>query len=285
MTKKSNKKIAEMREYGKEIIDNLGNEIVKDNVEISELNDEIVDNDEISKLQRDEIIDDKIEINELKNEIANNDEISKLQRDEIIDDKIEINELKDKVIEEENIIEENKAVIEKLQETKEMKIKVTENKMNKDVEENKSRKFVETKENIKENKENKMKKDVGLMGRKDISAIESKLNKLVEIKDVQINVEGLDTVYLVKVAGIDIRVYFSIIEANRLYRFMKGIIREVIINGSAKVEIKELKTNDKIYYLLKVTNKNVKIYTSIQEATRVANYMTNVLNEILKMIN
>lgn len=243
MTRKSNKKIAEMRDRGKEIIDNLGNELVKDEVEISKLNDEIVDNDEISKLQR----------------------------DEIIDDKIEINKLKDKVVEEENIIEEN------IQEMKEMKTKVMENKMKKDVKENKQNIKVVERGTV-ERKE-----------RKDFSAIENKLNRLVEIKYLPVNDEGLDIVYLVKVAGIDIRMYTGIIEANRLYIFMKKIVRDVIIDESAKVEVisLEVKTddNDKIYYLLRIANKNVKIYTSIEEATRVAGYMTNVVNEILKIIN
>lgn len=174
-------------------------------------------------------------------------------------------------------------------EMKEMKVKNTttsKSTENKIIKQNKQEmQEMKVKANITEKKdvENKLNK-LSELAKIDFSAIEYRLNKLVEIIDLPVNAEGLDTVYLVKVAGIDIRVYVSIIEANRLYRFMKNIVTDVIINGSAKVEVIQLKTNGSIYYLLKITGKNVKIYTSIQEATRVASYMTNVLNKVLNII-
>ena len=171
----------------------------------------------------------------------------------------------------------------KIKNRKSKETKETENKITKQNKQEMQEMKVQA--NVIENKdvENKLSK-LSELAKIDFSAIENRLNKLVAIKDLPVNAEGLDTIYLVQVAGIDIRVYVSIIEANRLYRFMKKIVTDVIINESAKVEVIQLKTNGSVYYLLKITGKNVKIYTSVQEATRVANYMTNVLNKILNII-
>ena len=163
----------------------------------------------------------------------------------------------------------------------------------------KKMKEMKTKENIKRMKEmgKKMKEitetNMKEMVTKDIkktketkgfSEIENISRNLVEIKEIQIENENVSTAYLLKVAGIDIRLYFNFTDAYRVGIFMKGIVRDVIRNGYAKIDVKELKTDNDTYYLLQIANKNVKIYTGVEEATMVAKYMTNVVNTILEKI-
>lgn len=115
--------------------------------------------------------------------------------------------------------------------------------------------------------------------------IENKSNRLVKIIKIHLENQDVSTIYLLKVAEIDIRLFIDVNEAHRIYRYMKRIVREVILKGNAKIEVKELNTQKNTYYLLKIANRNVKIYTGKEESQRVANYMTNVVNAIVKKIN
>jgi hypothetical protein len=149
-----------------------------------------------------------------------------------------------------------------------MKIKVNK------VEESK---IVEETEPKTENQDN-------IVDMKELLELENKSRKLVDIKKITLdNNPDISTMYLLKVAGIDIRLFIDLSEATKDGRFMQHVVRHVIKLGSAaKAEVKEVTTGQDIYYLLKIANKNVKIYTGKEEAGRVASYMTNVINAILK---
>jgi hypothetical protein len=116
--------------------------------------------------------------------------------------------------------------------------------------------------------------------------IENKCRKLVEIKeiDVALEDESTSTIYLLQIAGINIRFFIDINEAKKECRFMQKVVKCVIEKGSAaKVEVKELVSEDNTYYLLQIAGKNIKIYTAIGEAQRIASYMTTVVDAILKL--
>lgn len=114
--------------------------------------------------------------------------------------------------------------------------------------------------------------------------IENKSRRFIDIKEITLdNNTDISTMYLLKVAGIDIRLYIDLDEANKDSRFMQHVVKHVIKLGSAsKVEVKEITSGQDIYYLLKIANKNVKVYTGKEEAGRIASYMTNVVDAILK---
>jgi hypothetical protein len=111
-----------------------------------------------------------------------------------------------------------------------------------------------------------------------------KCNNLVEIVGIHtIDSPDIGTIYLLKISGIEIRFYITIDEARNDYEFMKKVVNNIIDLGSeAKVEIEEVKTNRGIYYLLKIANKNIKVYTHKNECERIAGYMTTVVDTILK---
>jgi hypothetical protein len=94
MNKKSNKKINEIREVGKKVINELGNELIKDESEINELKNkinkeenEIIIEKETIKEQVKELINDKIEINELKEEIVDDNELINELGSEVVRDR------------------------------------------------------------------------------------------------------------------------------------------------------------------------------------------------------
>lgn len=131
-------------------------------------------------------------------------------------------------------------------------------------------------------KTEKIKKMKVMKETKGFSEIENITRSLVEIEEIHIDNEDISTAYLLKVAGMDIRLYFNFVEVSRVAIFMTGIVRNVIRNGYAKIDVKELKTDNETYYLLQLENRNVKIYTSLKEATYVAEYMNKVMNNILE---
>jgi hypothetical protein len=179
----------------------------------------------------------------------------------------------DKIIEEHKIKEEDKII-------EEHKIKEED----KSIEEPKIKEEDKIIEEPKIKEEDKSIEEQDTNDAKGFLEIENKSRRLVEIEEIQLDDDGVDTVYLLTVAGIDIRLFFSYIDANRNCIFMKNVVKEVILNGHSKVEVKELKTDDKTYFMLQMAGRNTKIYTSLEEATRVANYMTIVIDAIMKMI-
>ena len=117
-------------------------------------------------------------------------------------------------------------------------------------------------------------------GEKNMTEIIEKARKLVEIKELF--PEGEERIiYLLQIAEIDIRVYLTYEEANRVANFFRRAIRKILREGIGKIEIVELKTS-KIYYLVRIAGFDIKPYLAIEEATRVANYMENVVKKILE---
>ena len=156
--------------------------------------------------------------------------------------------------------------------------KVKENKMN-------------TPKVVKENKMNtpKVVKENKMIG----SEIIENARRIIEIKELytktfdvpKIGLSDIEIIYLLQIAGIDIRVYSSYIEAARVANYMRQVVRQIILDRAGKVEVVEMKTIEmKTYYLLKIAGFDIKPYLSIQEANRVATYMENVVEHILKII-
>jgi hypothetical protein len=114
--------------------------------------------------------------------------------------------------------------------------------------------------------------------------IENNSRRFIEIKEITLDDNtDISTMYLLKVAQIDIRLYIDLDEAKKDGRFMQHVVKQVIKHGDAsKVEVKEVTAGQDIYYLLKIAGKNIKVYTGKEEAGRIASYMTNVVNAILK---
>lgn len=294
MSKNKSKKINEMKEEGKDIINQLGNEIIKDNAEIdalkiqlnkeenmiteeniliNELGDKAISNDiEIGNLKG-ELVDDHKLINELGNEIVSDREKIGDLKDELIDDnkainelenevvhsRIEIGELKDKII--------NNEEISKLQRNEIIEDKVEINKLRNKILKGEITKMIEK---FKDKK----------------SDIENKLNRFVYIKVIKTIDPDISTLYLLKVIGIEIRFFIDPNEASKECRFMQKVIRNVIELGSdAKVEVKEIKTLKESYYLMKIAGKNIKVYTHQDEANRIAGYMQTVVDAVINATN
>jgi hypothetical protein len=139
--------------------------------------------------------------------------------------------------------------------------------------------------NIIEKTENDIAEQNNIIDMKGFLEIENKCRRLVEIKEISVTLEddSTSTIYLLQIAGINIRFFIDPNEAAKESRFMQKVVKQVIEKGSAaKVEVKELISKDSIYYLLQIADKNIKIYTGKEEAGRVASYMTTVVDAILQ---
>jgi hypothetical protein len=142
-------------------------------------------------------------------------------------------------------------------------------------------------EKVEKNIENSIKKveENNIEEMKGFLEIENKCRRLVEIKEISVTLDddSTSTIYLLQIAGINIRFFIDPNEAAKESRFMQKVVKCVIEKGSAAtVEVKELVSEDSTYYLLRIADKNIKIYTAIGEAQRIASYMTTVVDAILK---
>ena len=105
--------------------------------------------------------------------------------------------------------------------------------------------------------------------------------RLVEIKEL--HPEGTERIiYLLRIAGIDIRVYLSYVEVSQVANYMRRVVRKITNDKIGNVEILELKTEVNTYYLLRLAGFDIKAYLALEEATRVAKYMEDVVKKILE---
>jgi hypothetical protein len=108
--------------------------------------------------------------------------------------------------------------------------------------------------------------------------LEEGKDEFVEIQEIQTDYVP---VYVVKVAGINLRGYLSKDDANRIAAFMRTVVDSILTTGKG-VEVQELKSDVLPIYLLKIGGISSRAYLSKAEMTRTVDYMSKIVDAILK---
>lgn len=106
--------------------------------------------------------------------------------------------------------------------------------------------------------------------------ISNETEELVEVQEIQTDIAS---VYIVKIAGINLRGYLSKDDADKIADFMKQVV-DTILNTGIGIEVQELKSDILPIYLLKIGGINIRPYLSKAEMIRTIHYMTKIVDAI-----
>lgn len=106
--------------------------------------------------------------------------------------------------------------------------------------------------------------------------INKSTNEFVEIQEIQTDTMP---VYIINIAGINLRGYLSKDDADRTATFMRTVVDAILTTGTG-IEVQELKSDILPIYLLKLGGIDTRAYLSKVEMIRTVDYMTTIVNAI-----